>query len=106
MILIKLKPDSIGDPDINLDAKLKKVELDNDVVCWPLGPSKCVQEAVSNVEKRVKTDFGDRFEMTKYAPNPSPLDYDPDTDVSAELSAEDASYFQSIIGILRWMVEL
>lgn len=27
-------------------------------------------------------------------------------DVSEELSAEDAAYFQSLIGILRWMVEL
>ena len=50
------------------------------------------------MEKRAKTEFGERFEMLKYAPNPFPLDYDPDTNVSAELSAEDASYYQSIIG--------
>ena len=98
---MKLKPDSIGDPDIYLGAKLKKVELDNDVVCWSLSPFKYVQEAVRNVEKHVKTDFDERFEMTKFAPNPFPLNYDPDTDVSSELGAEDASYYQSIFGILR-----
>ena len=103
---MKLKPDSIGDPDIYLGAKLKKAELDNDVFCWFLSQSKYVQAAARNVEKHVNTEFGDHFEMTKFAPNPFPLDYDPDTDVSSELGAEDASYYQSIIGILRWMVEL
>ena len=91
---MKLKPDSIGDPDIYLGARLKQVELDNDVFCWSLSPSKYVQEAVRNVEKRVKTEFGERFELTKYVPIPFLLDYDPDTDVSSELDAEDASYYQ------------
>ena len=98
---MKLKTGSIGDPDVYLGAKLKKVELDNDVVCWSLSPSKYLQGAVRNVEKGVKTDFGDRFEMTKYALNPFPLNYDPDADVSSRLSAENASYCQSIISILR-----
>ena len=75
--------------------------MDNDVFCWSLSLSKYVQEAVRNVEKRVKTDFEEHFEITKFARNPFPLNYDPDTDVSSELGAEDASYYQSIFGILR-----
>ena len=70
---MKLKSDSIGDPDIYFGARLKKVELDNFVFCWSLSPSKHVQEAVRNVEKCVKTEFGERFELTEYAPNLFPL---------------------------------
>jgi len=43
-----LKPDLVGDPDIYLGAKLKQVQLQNDVWCWTLSPSKYVQEAVRN----------------------------------------------------------
>ena len=32
--------------------------------------------------------------------------YRPELDVSEELSPSDASYYQSLIGILRWIVEL
>jgi hypothetical protein len=32
--------------------------------------------------------------------------YRPELDVSPELDPEDASYYQSLIGILRWIVEL
>eukprot|EP00934_Nitzschia_sp_Nitz4_P006827 Nitzschia sp. Nitz4//scaffold434_size7771//2174//3312//NITZ4_009151-RA/size7771-exonerate_protein2genome-gene-0.20-mRNA-1//-1//CDS//3329551831//6817//frame0 len=39
-------------------------------------------------------------------PTPFSNDYIPELDISEELNAEDANYFQSIIGILRWMVEI
>ena len=32
--------------------------------------------------------------------------YRPELDVTSELNADDASYYQSLIGILRWMVEI
>ena len=103
---MKLKPDSIGDPDIYLGAKLKMVELNNDIWCWSLSPSKYTQEAVRNCEKHLKFDFDREYKLTKYAPNPFPLGYDPDTDTSPELPPDQASCYQSIIGIMRWMIEL
>jgi hypothetical protein len=45
-----LKNTSVGDPDIYLGAKLRKVVLDNGVQAWSMSPSKCVQEAVRNVK--------------------------------------------------------
>ena len=33
-------------------------------------------------------------------------DYRPEVDISEELDATDAAYYQSLIGIVRWMVEL
>ena len=46
------------------------------------------------------------FELLKYAPNPFPIGYEPEMDVSRELNPDEASYFQTIIGVMRWMVEL
>ena len=43
---MKLKEDYVGNPDIYLGAKLKKVQISNDVWCWSLRPPKYVQEAV------------------------------------------------------------
>ena len=40
------------------------------------------------------------------APNPFPLDYEPSMDTSVLLDPELASYYQTIIGVLRWMVEI
>ena len=34
------------------------------------------------------------------------LDYKPELDISAELDGQEAAYYQSLIGTLRWIVEL
>ena len=44
--------------------------------------------------------------MPKKAPAPMSNEYRPKIDISPELNATDAAYYQSLIGILRWMVEL
>jgi hypothetical protein len=43
---IPLKKSSVGNPDIYLGAKLRKIVLDNGVEAWSMSPSKYVQEAV------------------------------------------------------------
>ena len=40
------------------------------------------------------------------AENPFPTGYEPPLDVSPELDPELSSYYQSLIGMLRWMVEI
>ena len=40
------------------------------------------------------------------ASNPFPTDYDPDLDTTAELVEEQATYCQSQIGTMHWIVEL
>ena len=50
----KMKPNSIGSPDIYLGTKLKKTRLENGVEAWGMSPSKYVQEAVRNVEEQLK----------------------------------------------------
>ena len=103
---MKLKEISVGDPDIYLGAKLKKVQMDNDAWCWSISPSKYFQEAVRNCQNYLKENLSDEYELIANAPNPYLLGYEPCMDVSPLLSPAEASYFQTNIGLMRWMVEL
>ena len=59
-----------------------------------------------NCEKHLKENFADEYALTKKAPNPFPLGYEAETDISPLCPDAEASYFQTIIGVMRWMVEL
>ena len=102
----KLKEGSLGDSDIYLGAKFKKVQISNDVWCWSLSQSKYVQEAVQNRQNHLKENYSGKYELFVNAPNPFPLGYKPDMDVSPLLWPDKASYYQTIIGVMRWMVKL
>ena len=102
----QLKPESVGDPDMYLGAKLRCHETANGVMAWTLSPSKYVREAVNNCVTHLKENYGGRYSLLKQAPNPFTMSYDPDTDVTEPLDPERANYFQSIIGVMRWMIEI
>ena len=77
--------------------------------CWAFGSSQYVQAAVKNVEEYLerRQRAGDNmFSMPKRADTPLPSAYRPELDVTPELNASDASYYMSLIGVLRWIVEL
>ena len=99
----QMKEDSIGKPSLYLGGKCREVELDNGVKCWAFSSSQYVQSAVDNVKawlaKKNRT-------LPNKAEAPFASGYRPEVDVSRELVPEDASYFQSLIGVLRWIVEL
>ena len=44
--------------------------------------------------------------MPSKADTPLTTSYMPDLDVSRELNVDDAAYYQSFIGVLKWIVEL
>jgi hypothetical protein len=100
-----LKKRSVGDPDIYLGAKLRKVTLENGVEAWSMSPSKYVQEAVKNVKNYLQEKEPGRPWLKK-APTPFSKDYRPEIDIPPELGVDDATYYMSQIGVLRWMVEL
>ena len=54
----------------------------------------------------MKDKLGGIWKIPKTAVNPFPIRYEPAEDVIPELDPEFASYYQSIIDVLRWMVEL
>ena len=59
--------------------------------------------AVKNVEEYL---LSKEEKLVAKAPTPLSNGYHPEIDMSPELESADASYYHSLIGVLRWMVEL
>ena len=99
----KLKEESIGPPDIYLGGKMRQVVLENGARAWAFSSSQYVQEAVRNVEVYLNAR---KEKLATKAGSPISNNYRPEVDESEELNLVDAAYYQSLIGILRWIVEL
>ena len=98
-----MKPGSIGPPKIYLGGHMRKITLENGAKAWGFSSSQYVQAAVKNVK-----DYLIRIDrkLPCKALTPIRTSYRPELDVTPELRPADSSYYQSLIGILRWMVEL
>jgi hypothetical protein len=101
-----MKEESIGPPKLYLGGHVRKVQLDNGVECWAFGSSQYVRAAVANVETYLAKQKVMKWKLPKTAETPMQTSYRPELDVSPELGPNEASYYQSLIGVLRWMVEL
>ena len=84
---------------------MRQVTLDNEVKAWDFGSSQYVQAAVNNIEEYLKKQ-GKKPLTTKGHHNHLTCKYCPEIHISQELDPQDASYYQSLKGILRWIVEL
>ena len=102
----ELKEESIGPPDHYLGGKVRKNQLENGVNAWAFSSSQYVQTAVKNVEAYLMSEDSKCWKMPNKADTPLTTTYRPELDVSRELNVADAAYYQSLIGILRWIVEL
>ena len=100
----ELKEESVGPPKIYLGGGVRKVQLENGVECWAFSSSQYVQAAVKNVEEYLSKQ--EKWSMPAKAETPMVSTYRPELDVTPELNETDAAYYMSLIGILRWMVEL
>jgi hypothetical protein len=101
-----LKDKSVGPPKIYLGGHVRKVTLENGVKCWSFSPSQYIQAAVKNVEECLARPGNEHLKMPRRAETPLPHSYRPELDVSPVLSPTEAAYYQSLVGMLRWMVEL
>ena len=98
-----LKEKSIGPPSQYLGNKVSQVTLENGTKCWSFSSSQYVQAAIKNVEDyRERSNLGPLFK----AKSPWTTNYRPESDTTPELTSSKASYYQSLIGVLRWIVEL
>ena len=98
-----VKEESIGIPEVYLGGKVSEVVLNNGVRAFTFSSSKYVQNAVANVESYLRKKG---LKLPSKASTPLSAGYRPEVDTSDELNDEDVAYYQSLIGILRWMVEL
>jgi hypothetical protein len=98
----KLKDDKIAEPDVYLGATLDQMEVDGHM-CWTMSPEKYVRAAVANVEENMAKS-GRR--LPGKCVTPFSCSYEPWMETSAELKADGVQYFQELIGVLRWAVEI
>ena len=97
------KPESVGPPKFYPAGKLSKLELPNGVVAWAISTSKYIQQALNNPEGILKTHG---LKLRKNMNSPLPGNCRPECDSTPECSTENATLYTSLIGILRWLVEL
>ena len=98
-----LKEESIGPPTVYLGGRVCKVQLENGVWAWSFSSSQYVQSAVKNVEEYLRRPENSHLKIPSKAETPVTTSYRPELDVSPELMPRD---YQSLIGILQWIVEL
>ena len=101
-----LKEKSIGPPTVYLGGRVRKVQLENEVWAWSFSSSQYVQSAIKNVEEYVERPENTHLKIPSKLETPLTTSYRPELDVSPELTPRDSAYYQSLIGILRWIVEL
>ncbi len=69
-------------------------------------PSKYVAQAVNNCKKHLTDKLNNCFQLPQHANNPFPYDYCPELDLSEPLDPECSLFYQHLIGVMRWTVEL
>ena len=102
----ELKQESMGPPGICLGGHVRQAQLGSGVWAWAFSSSQYVQAAVKNVEEYLSKDENKNWKLPNKAETPLTTTYRPELDVSPELGPTEASYYQSLIGVLRWIVEL
>ena len=93
-----MKPESIGPPEIYLGGKVTKNSMSNGIECYTYSASQYIQNAGENVEEYL---HGKGMKLMTKARSPLSNDYRPELDVSPELDVDEASYYHSLIGMLR-----
>ena len=107
----KVKKDSIEEPKSYLGADISKVYYHDGSYAWSMGSESYLKKVIKNLKKKM-TDDGISFKKKLSDPNiscPQPFSavaYRPELDTSALCNKEQVTFFQNLIGILRWTVEL
>ena len=99
-------PASVGDPSMYLGARLKLTQMSNGVWAWGMSLAKYTKEAIYNCKKHLKSNYGGWYVLPTQAANPFVMGYEPELDETPALDPDRASYFQSIIRVMRWMCKI
>ena len=100
--VFKLKDDKAEVPDMYLGATLCQVETETGTKCWLMSSEKYVKVSIDSLESKLgKSDM----HLPKFRTLTS-TSYNPSEDVTKELNVEGVQFYQELIGILRWAVEI
>ena len=107
----KVKPGSIGKPKVYLGAGISKAFYPDGSYTWLMSSSNYVREALCNIKKDLKQNnlqFNKKLSDPNYlARTPfCPIDYRSELDTTMLCHDSSTNYFQNLIGVLRWIVEL
>jgi hypothetical protein len=99
-----LKEGSVKVPETYyLGADVQMYELANGEKAWAASSDTYVKRAVAEVERELS--YVER-QLKSNVKSPFPSGYRPDLDSTPELDPRRASYYASVMGVLRWCVEL
>ena len=98
----KLKDDRVEQPETYLGAQLSH-KIINGVECWTMTSEQYIKAAIANVESKLNQS---NQRLPSRCATPIQANYRPELDVTAELNLEGIRYFQELIGVLRWAIEL
>ena len=99
----KLKNDKYAEPTDYLGATLVKMTTASGTECWTQSSDKYIMASIQSVEATL-AEKGNKLPVKCVTPFSS--GYRPECDITAELGADGHRYFQELIGMLRWAVEI
>ena len=102
-----VKEDSIGPPRQYLGQQIKKVKDHSSRPAWASSCNTYVAEAICIIEARMKVLNLAFTKASRKATSPfSSSKYNPELDISDFCSPTEHQFFQQMIGILRWIIEI
>ena len=97
-------------PTMYLGADICKFVIPDDTngtTCWAMSADSHVKKALQVVEARLKNDDVRFRPSKKTSEHPfSSQSYKPELDTSEECNEEQTQFYQSLIGIMRWLCEI
>ena len=101
--VFKLKGNKAEVPEMYLGGGIAKVSNAVGTPCWTLSSEKYIKTAIASVEEALEKE--NRKLPTKCI-LPFSTGYHPSEDSSSELDSSGTRYYQELIGVLRWAIEL
>jgi hypothetical protein len=103
--MYRLKDESIGKPERYLGANIGTWSLGDGRNVWSMSASSYIKSAVANIETELTNQSPHKILRSK-AYRPMRSGYRPEIDVTPLLTDDMASYYQGLIGVLRWICEI
>ena len=99
----KLKGDKVEEPTVYLGAEITKMSNETNKECWEMSSNKYCAAAVDNVSECLRKKG---LRLPTRCVTPLQSGYKPELDTTPELKADGVQFYQELIGVLRWAVEI